>query len=293
MKNFKTMEKYREAVNFLNDHPAVNTHSGSFFSQLTFWTNQICRNGIVKDDFCKDDKKVMVSFFYGSEGFNKYKDEYFDREEREGELQIFDHVDVPYSVVYGYDWKLDKYQYAGDCCLFRFNKNCLENYICIKAFKDCSLGEEFSGIRLNMLKSQITEQELKDNFIGVVKDIREDGHWLRGREFYRAYQGIYVESDTWEEMVIDMAEKVKKNYGNFSYMDFYTDEEKENNAKEDVAFFEKIEDDEHEGMSKMIFNEKFIHVSDAELNLRWWEWYKTTEHYEKNWKETIEAEEKE
>ena len=291
------MKKYEKAVDFLNEHPALNVYNGSFFSQFTFWTNEICKNGEHKDSFLKDPNKVTVSFYRGSDGFEKYKDEYFDDEDgREEEYDFFDSVDVPYKVVYGYEWELDKYQYAGEFCIFRFDEDSLEKHICVKETKDCKIGEEFSRMRLRMLMSNISEETLKENFILVKKDIREDSAWLRDRMHYNAYQGEYVKADTWEEMIIGLAEKAKENYGDYEYRDFLTKEEVDNNENEECFWFEPCEDDEvagHKGCSRMISNPKYISVSDAEHNMRWWEWYKTTEHFEKSWKSTLENEEME
>ncbi len=88
----------------------------------------------------------------------------------------------------------------------------MEKYICIKETEDCKVGKEFSRMRIDMLKSNVSEDVLKENFVLAKLDIREDSVWLLDRKDYNAYQGEYVKADTWEEMIIDLAELAKKKY---------------------------------------------------------------------------------
>jgi len=103
-------------------------------------------------------------------------------------------------------------------------------------------------------------------------------------EIYGAFQGGYCKADSFEELIIKLAADAKRNYGNFKNTDFYTKEETENNANEDCFFFiETKNDPKHGKLYEMKENPKYMFISDGKLNLRWWNWYMTTEHFKKHW----------
>ena len=107
---------------------------------------------------------------------------------------------------------------------------------------------------------------------------------------YGAYQGGFARKDSFEEMIIECARIVKRDYGNFTRNDFLTKEEVENHRIERCFF---TEDCIHEGKPayQLVDNPKYINVTNEQLNLRWWEWYKTTKHCLKNWKWIVEGSE--
>lgn len=113
------------------------------------------------------------------------------------------------------------------------------------------------------------------------KGAKPDKCW---NEQYGAFQGGYCKADSFEELIIKLASDAKRKYGNFKNTDFYTKEETENNADQDCFFFvETREDEKHGKLYEMKSNPDYLFISDGKLNLRWWDWYITTEHFKKNW----------
>lgn len=108
---------------------------------------------------------------------------------------------------------------------------------------------------------------------------------LLGYDLYQAYSGGYVTANSFEELIIECAKVVKKNYGNFRIYDFETKEEKENHSKEDC--FLHLPSKLGEAFTELKHNPNYIDVYDGVLNLRWWDWYMKTDHFQKNWADTF------
>ena len=108
-----------------------------------------------------------------------------------------------------------------------------------------------------------------------------------GQECFGRYQGCRVTTDTFEDGIVQVAEYVRKNFGDFNYDSFLTDEEKENH-KVERSFNMEIIPESTENIKGgrnylMVDNPKYMDVQDAELNLRWWDWFRKTDYCKKNW----------
>ena len=102
---------------------------------------------------------------------------------------------------------------------------------------------------------------------------------------FDSYQGGGGKGATFEEMVISIAADVVRKFGKYSFDDFLTIGEVENH-KNNKPFIRVPVIDEMIGTGTSIeSNNKYIAVSDCEMNIRWWDWYRTTKHYAKNWKD--------
>jgi hypothetical protein len=104
---------------------------------------------------------------------------------------------------------------------------------------------------------------------------------------YEAYEGSFIRAETWEELIIKVADDVKEKFGDFKSEDFYTEKEKENHIKEE--YFNRIPI-EHNNQIKMFTlkrNKKYIEVSQGQLNLRWFDWFKTTKYFKDNWESSL------
>ena len=85
-------------------------------------------------------------------------------------------------------------------------------------------------------------------------------------------------ANTFEDAIIQCAKKVKKIYGDFNInRDFLTDEEKVNHIEQQMF--------KNEDKSPLSFdrNPEYIYVSDAVINLRWLQWFMTTDYCKKQW----------
>jgi hypothetical protein len=95
------------------------------------------------------------------------------------------------------------------------------------------------------------------------------------------YGGPHGGANTFDDMLIECADKVKAIYGNFdSYNDFITDAEKENNKQDN--FFLKETSDSTPYIS-MIRNPNYIDVNNGLRNLRWLKWFIETDYCKKEW----------
>jgi hypothetical protein len=61
MKNIKLMKKLEKAIDFLNDHPAVNqTCTDSFFNDnFLFWIMEASEEGVLKDKYEKPEHVTL------------------------------------------------------------------------------------------------------------------------------------------------------------------------------------------------------------------------------------------
>ena len=105
---------------------------------------------------------------------------------------------------------------------------------------------------------------------------------------WNRYAGPQGGANTYEDMLISCARKVKKELGNFSlYKDFTTDEEKANHKKHSGFNFKKIKSGKHKGFSRMLRNSDYVHVDNGLINLRWLKWFIETDYCKKNWDYSI------
>ena len=253
MKNYKLSRQVQDALDFLNNHPGVCHDSCFVNSNLTFWMVDVCKNNEYKDYFHNDKNPVEVylprdgRYKKDRENFKKFVEKYKDEDETVEECsQIY----VPYKEIYGYDWEYDRTYYKGEYCFYKYYRD--EQYI-------------------DYLK---TTRKIDDS------EAVKLASWLHTS--YSGYQGGDVKADTYEEMIIKIAEDVKRKYGDFSCEDFLTEEEKENHENIDWMFkFEPCED--REGCSEMLRNPDYIRIEQYQYNQRWVEWFKTTDYYKKHW----------
>ena len=119
------------------------------------------------------------------------------------------------------------------------------------------------------------------------KEKLKKGEHFYPQECFSRFQGCHVSCDTYEDSIISIAKLVRQTYGDFSYDSFFTDEEKENHKTERAFNMEIIpESDRNDKGGRnylMVDNLKYLEVSDAQLNLRWWDWFRKTDYYKKTW----------
>jgi hypothetical protein len=100
------------------------------------------------------------------------------------------------------------------------------------------------------------------------------------------YGGPSGSANTFEEMLIKAAKDVKEVFGDFNTCDhFHTPSEKRNQSTEEFCFWLPVENEPH--MREMKSNEKFVDVYNSLINLRWVEWFMTTDYAKENWKESF------
>ena len=248
------VEQVEKAIEFLNNHPALNADYDSFFNYFNFYLDRFCKNnvgqifgpmkGVPKHNrflnaiawwissYCKNGissghykpEDVTVRYRRGTKGFKKWKKEYFKEEDGYANLgkglEALDSVEVPYREVYGYEWEHERYSYVADFCVVLWRGN-----------------------------------------------------------VYERLEGTTAFGETFEDLIIACEKKVKKLFGDFKYDDFYTEKEKKNHEKYSPFNFVKISG----GASHMTGNSKYIDVPLGELNLRWWKWFETTKEYQKHY----------
>lgn len=219
------MFKFEDAVEFLENHPALNSESYTFFSSNIAWhVSQQCKNKVEKEKFISAEK-VHVIVCDGDKNFDFFKKKYGDKDDT-------DHVYVPYRDIYGCEWEYKKHVYYGSYHLFKYNKE--------YHFKNCP---ELTYPKWNA---------------------------------FDRYDAGSQYAECFEEMIIEIADAVKEKFGDVKYDDFYTEAERENHKTHDPFWFKDVGN----GMSEMMDNKDYIRVTDAQLNIRWWdEWFKKTKLY--------------
>ena len=101
-------------------------------------------------------------------------------------------------------------------------------------------------------------------------------------ENYGRYGGVDGGGNSFEEMLINAASEVKKIFGDYQmYHSFYTEDELINQKTVEPMFSVPCVD--RVGYSQIIFNDKYVHVNDGLINLRWLKWFMGTEYAKKNW----------
>jgi len=111
------------------------------------------------------------------------------------------------------------------------------------------------------------------------KDFKH-GHDMKNWQYLA---GIETGGRSFQEMIVNIGTQFKKVHGDFSGQDFLTPQEMKNNKNEEIFFFKDIPNTNH---GEMIRNPKYIHVSSAELNRRWWKWFSKTPQCKKQWGDT-------
>jgi len=100
---------------------------------------------------------------------------------------------------------------------------------------------------------------------------------------WQGYRGPEGGANTFDEMLIDCAKKVKKELGDFnSYYDMHTQKELKNHRKHSPFNFKKLKGNK-KGLSTMDRNSDYLSVSPGEINLRWLRWYAKTPMCKKDW----------
>ena len=92
-------------------------------------------------------------------------------------------------------------------------------------------------------------------------DLKDKLAW-RGIEGWTNYEGFSVHERTFEEMVIKLAQKFKKAFGDFCSEDFLTKEEKSNH--------------------------NYVEVNRADLNRRWLKWFAGMDYCKKHWENSFD-----
>ena len=98
--------------------------------------------------------------------------------------------------------------------------------------------------------------------------------------FFQRYHGFDGSAVTFEDAIIQCANKTKKMFGNFSIDDnFFTEKEKENHKKYDIFLLEPCLID---GTLPSL-DPNYIDVTDTAKNIRWAQWFSKTELYKKDY----------
>ncbi len=112
-------------------------------------------------------------------------------------------------------------------------------------------------------------------------DIKQHMDYLK----WAKYAGPEGGANTFEDMLIDCAQKVKKAFGDFDdYNDFLLPEEIKNHKE--ISFFNNfkpIKSGKHKGCSRMIHNKNRLDIYNGLTNIRWLKWFVETDYCKKNW----------
>ena len=99
---------------------------------------------------------------------------------------------------------------------------------------------------------------------------------------YQRYHGFHGSAYTFEDAIIQCANKTKKMFGNFDKEEnFFTNKEKENH--ENHEFFLLDSEEESEGGITLATDSDYISVTDPVKNIRWAQWFAKTEEYKQNY----------
>ena len=100
---------------------------------------------------------------------------------------------------------------------------------------------------------------------------------------FNAYQGASGSGATFEEMVIEMAKDVVRKFGKWSFDDFLTTAEKKDHEENHIFIRVPVVDEVFGNCMTLENNENYMTVPDCYMNLRWWDYYRETKDYKKNW----------
>jgi len=105
-----------------------------------------------------------------------------------------------------------------------------------------------------------------------------------------SFSGPEGGANTFEDMIIEQAKKVKKIYGNFDReKDFRLDAEIKNNK--DNEMFNTWDKDCDTRTSRLCLdrNPEYLDVTIGMINLRWWQWFVETDYCKENLGDSIET----
>lgn len=217
--DFQRMQmKARDAIDFMENHPAISNNFFTLQSLLWFSIQTVCKHGYSEHS----SKTVSV--------YNKGKDAIRFKDQFEKEMKADDSlkdtpslvtIEIPYKDYFGEPWEFDRVECWGELS------------ICIYDPKIKSADK---------------------------------------RDKWQIWCGVESSGSSYEELMINLAKLVKKNYGNFDSQSFKTDEEKKNNKTVEPFLFKELKN--KKGYSQMLHNPEYIFVSDEEKNLRWQKWMK-------------------
>jgi len=98
------------------------------------------------------------------------------------------------------------------------------------------------------------------------------------------YAGPQGGANTFEDMVINCAKKVKRAFGDFDdFKDFRLPEEIANHKEQDSFNFRDIKSGKSKGFFRMIKNKDSLDVYNGLVNVRWLKWFMTTDYCKKHW----------
>ena len=243
MRNEELAKKFYVSQDFLNHHPGISKGlMDNTVKEFNCWADDVCVNNKSKRDYREKPENVTVHFHRGSEGFVKYFESRIKDEDGEDDTKLEDDREFA-----EFDTIEVPYRVV---------------YGCEWAYDRTVWNGEYS------IHKFIGDPKKK------VKPQQEYKYW-------NSYEGTHIfNMDSYEELIIALAEDVKKNLGDFGYESFLTDEEKANHEKERLFFFVPTK----EGNAfEMKHNRRHIDVSEEEKNLRWWKWFRTTEYYKAHW----------
>lgn len=209
--------KARDAINFMDSHPAIQNNYFCLQQLLWFSIQTVCKHG-----YSEHAAKTITIFNKGKDAI-RFKKQFADEIAKEDdclkETPSLVSIEVPYTEYFGEPWEFDHVEYWGELS------------ICI-----CD--------------DKIKSKDKKDR--------------------WQLWQGVQSSGRTYEELMINLAKLLKKDYGNFNSESFKTEEEKKNNKEVEAFLFEDIKG--KKSYVKMLPNPDYIHVSDEEKNLRWQKW---------------------
>ena len=96
------------------------------------------------------------------------------------------------------------------------------------------------------------------------------------------YGGPEGGANSFEEMLIAVADDVKSAFGDFNFYDsFMTDAESKNHEDVEPMFFEPVSD--KPGYKSITFNDEYVRIGQGLTNLRWLKWFMDTDYAKENW----------
>lgn len=105
-------------------------------------------------------------------------------------------------------------------------------------------------------------------------------------KFWSRYGGPEGSANTFEEMLIKVAKEVKEVFGDFNINDhFHTTAELLNQKNTEHVFWIPCDDSK---CKRLEWNNKYVNVYNGLINLRWIEWFMTTDYAKKNWQGDFE-----
>lgn len=223
--------KAREAMRFMENHPAIASGVHGFHGSLFFSIETVCKNG-----YSEHAGKSGITVWRNSKLASRFKKEFEEElkdytKEQIRNMDPYISITAPYEKVFGYSWKFDHVEYWGE-------------------------------ITFSVFKGSPKRKDAYD------------------RTRWTPCAGVETGGRSFEEMIINLADGFRKAYGNFKSDDFITKEEKEHNKGLSPFFTKPIKDKKlkkkYGDCCEMVSNKKYIHINEAEINLRWQKWFAKT-----------------